>query len=164
MEVSFKVYIYTKNLTLGSEKNITFQERKTGEVFVQTFRQMERRKLSQNKLSLSEVQTIQLPPGLSWYQVSNQRKNGSWNFSTNTKDTRKYEGRCKALSQDNSLNLMTVGRDDTDGEMVAGDRDFLKSFSYIFPNYESMEDSIKLLPSSCDHLPAPPALHPPTLK
>lgn len=62
---------------------------------------------------------------------------------------------------------MTVGRDDTDGEMVAGDRDFLKSFSYIFPNYESMEDSINLLSSSCDHLPVPPSpapLHPPTLK
>lgn len=51
----------------------------------------------------------------------------------NTKDTRKYDGRWKALSQENSLNLMTVWRDDTDGEMTAGDRDFLKNFSYIFP-------------------------------
>lgn len=55
---------------LGSEKNITFQERKTEEVAMPSLSdRMRRKKLSENKVSLSEVQTIKLSPRLSRYQV-----------------------------------------------------------------------------------------------
>lgn len=55
---------------LGSEKNITFQERKTDEVAMPSLSdRMRRKKLSENKVSLSEVQTIKLSPRLSRYQV-----------------------------------------------------------------------------------------------
>lgn len=55
---------------LGSEKNITFQERKTDEVAMPSLSdRMRRKKLSENKVSLSEVQTIKLSPRLSRDQV-----------------------------------------------------------------------------------------------
>lgn len=59
---------------------------------------MERIKLSQSKVSLSEVQIIKLSPGLSRHQEKLE-------LSTHTEATRKCEGRCEALSQDNSLKL-----------------------------------------------------------
>lgn len=55
---------------LGSEKNITFQERKTDEVAMPSLSdRMRRKKLSENKVSMSEVQTIKLSPRLSRDQV-----------------------------------------------------------------------------------------------
>ena len=92
-------YIYMKKTPRVRESS-TFQERGTGERS-QCPDTQDGEENSLAQVSLSEVQRVKLSPGLSYHQMSSIRRNGSWYFSMCIKDIRKYEGRCKALSQIN---------------------------------------------------------------